>query len=693
VGFSRPTGGFIPIGIDLSDPSGKTWVGGYSILTSDVPVDGFVWPLVLTAISNGNTATSVQSVTLYKTLAVAVSTFSSAAYNVPKDTFAKGETVFVKGVVALQDGKVVSLGSAAFEISGTNIAATPVAMAFSSSLSAWTGSYTLLPSDQSGSQVVTVSAGDLYGNSGSGAHQISVSGPTTGGLFVSITSPPPNSIYNRGETVTVSATVTMDGAPVTGASVQATAPSGATFILIGGAGGTYSAQYQITNADPVGPWSLTVTAHQGTQSASAQVVPAISSALKVSVIEPASGAEFNVGQTVTVKALVTYQDGSAIPAGASVSFNGPISGVVAMSVDPSDSSHKTWTGTHVITTSDVPTDGVTWNLVVSASVGGNTGASVPTAVRLFISHLGVVVSTWSSSSFTVPKDAFARGDTVFVKARVTLPDGTVVSSGAASFKITGTSVANSPVSLTFSASLQAWVGSYTLLQTDGTGNQAVSVTASDSSGNHGTGTHTIGIEVPVPAPQPLEAKIAFDPQTKDIAVKAVCNLGCVAPTSVSVTSSTQQNHGGHSDDEDDDNNGDGVLRTYTITDSGGHTLVLKVLVKTEGHELKAQLLSIQYGSSAPINLPHNELTFQFSSGRNGARHLEQSIDVKDVVNAQANFDSRKNVTHIHIETQNGDEGDNNNDNNDNGQSINLNGLWLLDLETSNGSPGVNYFQG
>lgn len=693
VTFSTPTGGSVSMSVDPSDSSGRTWVGAYTVLASDVPADGVIWHLTLTATFDGNTGPAALNIILYRTLTVDVTTFSSSTFTVPQDAFAKGETVYVKGVVDLQDGSVVSSGSVTFVISGASVAATPVSMVFTPSLSAWTGSYTLLASDQAGSQVVTVSATDLHGNAGSGVHQITVG--TSSGLVVSMTSPSPNSVFNRGETATISALVTMGGAPVTGATVTATTPVGGTIALTPGTGGTYSAQYTVSSTDPVGVWSITVAANLGTQSGSAQVTSMISASLKLSVIAPPPGTQLNIGQSVTVKATVTFQDGSAIPASASISFRGPAAEAVTMSVNPSDPSHVTWVGAYTITAADVPVDGTTWYLTVSASVGGNTGSSGATAVKLFNS-LNVQVSTWSSSSFTTPKDSFVRGDTIYVEAQVLYHDGTVVSSGTVNFEITGTSIAGTPVAMAFSSSLHAWVGSYTLLQTDSTGSQIVSVSALDPSGNRGSGTHTIGIEVPVTSLQPLEAKITFNPQTHDLAVEAVCNTGCVSPTTVSFTSTANTAHHDHGggDDDRDDGHGDGTLRTYTLSDSAGHTLVLEILVFAEGQGVKAQLVSIQYGNSAPISVPDNEISFGASHGGEGNHdwkdgghgNLQQSISINDVVSARAHFDAKNDVTHIQIETQN------RSDNNEAGQNLKLNGFWLLDLVTSNGSLSVDYFQ-
>lgn len=504
-------------------------------------------------------------------------------------------------------------------------------------------------------------------------------------LSVTISSPSPGTVFSRGQTVTLTASVSSDGSPVSGASVATNGPGGAVIKLPEtSTQGTYSAQYTVQATDPAGTWTINMVAEKNGLFALAVTHVSISGLIEISILSPSSGSKFSTGESVTVRAVLTFQDGTVLPPSASVNINGLPSGLVPMSVDPSDPSHKTWTGTHTITGSDVPFDGITWNLVVSASVGANAGSSAPTIVFLFNS-LNVLVSTWSSSSFTTPKDSFAKGDTVFVEAQVALRDGTVVSSATVNFEITGTSVANSPVSMTFSASLHAWVGSYSILQTDGTGNQVISVSATDTTGHGGFGTHVMGIEAPAPvsALQPLEATITFDPQAHELVVKAVCNLGCTGPTTVTVTSAPQQNQG-EGDDEGDDDHGNGVQRSYTVADSAGHVLVLQILVKIEGNELKAHLESIQYGSSAPIHVHDNEISFEFPQSGN----LEQRISVSDLVNTEAHFDARNDMTSIHSGTQGGDDNED-----DEGQNVTpKNGLWLLSLVTSNGSLSVNFFQ-
>src|SRR3989454_3823424 len=471
VTFNKPMAGSVAMTPDTSDSSGRTWTGSYTVQSADIPADGFTWSITVTASFNGDTGSSVQNVNLFKTLRVQVATFSSSTYATAKDNFAIGETVFVEGVVSLQDSMLVSSGAVVtFTISGTSVASTQVDMTFNPTLNAWTGLHTLLSSDQIGSQTVAVAAADSQGNTGSGTHLISVSSPLA--FSVSIVSPAPSSVFNRGETVTLSVSVEMAGTPATGATVTANTPTGATITLANAGGGVYSAQYTVLSTDPAGTWVITFQASQGSQAASAQVAVTISASVTITLIGPTAGSKFNIGQIATVRATITFEDGSAVPGTTSVTFNRPISGLVSMFVDPSDATGKTWTGSYAIVASDVPADGFVWSIDVSASVNGNAGASSPTNVNLFNS-LRSTVSTWSSSSFTVPKDGFVRGDTVFVEAQVTRQDGSVLSSWTVTLAITGTSIASSPVPMTFNTLLNAWTGSYTLLQTDQVGSQVV----------------------------------------------------------------------------------------------------------------------------------------------------------------------------------------------------------------------------
>jgi hypothetical protein len=580
VSFNKPRAGLVSMTVDPSDASGKTWLGAYTIVSADVPVNGITWFLTVTATVNGNTGIAFDNVKLYgatNQLAVDVLTYDSSAYTTQKNTFAAGQTVFVKASVTRPDSTTVTGGSVSFVITGTSIANTAQAMTFNPSVNAWTGAYTLLGNDVPGIQAVTVAASDFSGDSGTGFHEITV---TTTGLSVVLNSPASGTAFNRGQTVSITALVELSGSPLAGATVTANAPNGGTIVLTNSGGGTYTAQHVVSSSDPTGNWAITAHATFGAQSAS----------------------------------------------------------------------------------------------------------SAPTSV-LLSNSLKVGVSTWSSSSFTQTKDNFVTGDTVFILARVSLQDNTPVGAGNALATISGTSLANSPRPLTFSSSLNGWVGSYTILGTDATGTQVVTVTAADSFSNSGSGTHSIGINAVVAGQQPLEAVITYDPQHHDIAVLAACNPGCVGPTTVSL-STTQTNGHGHGDHEDDDDRGGGVLRTYTVADSAGHTVTIKMTFKNDGSNINAQLLTLQYGTSAPIQLRHASLSFSTASGDDeDGRSLDQSVSTGDSTRATAHFDANTDTTTITLGSQDShgdDEGD--------GNSFTKSGMWLLELATSGGSLNIGYFQ-
>jgi len=190
-----------------------------------------------------------------------------------------------------------------------------------------------------------------------------------------------------------------------------------------------------------------------------------------------------------------------------------------------------------------------WVLVVHATLNGQTAS---TQEALTVSNsLKVAASTYSDSTYSTPQSNFSPGQAMFVKAVITLQDGTSVTTGTATFMITGTSVSVTPVVLTFSSTLNAWTGSYTVLQSDQSGNQVLTTTATDFMGNAGSGSTTVMIGITTTTPTPLEAGVTFNPTTHDIQVNAICGAGCVAPTTVTQTStaaaSASQNDEGHGD--------------------------------------------------------------------------------------------------------------------------------------------------
>jgi hypothetical protein len=595
---NSPTG----ITIALVNTAGGMYSGQYTISSTD---PAGTWTVVLHATLNGQTATSQEALTISNTLNVATSTFSSGAYTNPQDTFVVGQTVFVKAVATLHDGTQVSSGSVSFVISGTSVASSPVPTAYSPSVGAWTGSYMVLSTDQTGSQVVTVIASDTQGNAGSGVHVIAVTSGSSQGLSVFINTPIANTVFNRGEIASITTLVTLNGAPVSGATVTTNTPTGAVIALTNTAGGAYTGQYTLLSTDPTGAWVLVVHATLNGQSASTQEALTVSNSLKVAV------------------------------------------------------------------------------------------------------------STYSDSTYSTQQSSFSAGQAMFVKALVTLQDGAAVTAGTATFVITGTSISAAPMTLTYSSTLNTWTGSYTVLQSDQNGNQALTTTATDFTGNSGSGSTTVMIGVTTTSPTPLEAGITFNPTTHDIQVNAVCGAGCVAPTTVTQTStapaSASQNDDGHGDGDghdnghghghqgDDDTSGH-VNRTYTIADSGGHVVTVVMRVQNHGHELKVSIVSIQHGNASPVTPADSKLDFQYSLADNGSINtLNENVTAANAT-GHAHYDAKKGVTTITIGSGEGggagegddDKGDGGDDNGQN--TITNSGLWLLELTTSGGNLGLSYFQ-
>jgi hypothetical protein len=342
------------------------------------------------------------------------------------------------------------------------------------------------------------------------------------------------------------------------------------------------------------------------------------------------------------------------------------------------------------------------------------GQSASTQEALTISNsLKVAVSTYSDSTYSTPQSSFSVGQAMFVKALITLQDGAAVTAGAATFVITGTSISATPMTLAYSSTLNAWTGSYTVLQSDQSGNQALTTTATDFTSNAGSGSATVTIGVTTTSPTPLEAAITFNTTTHDIQVNAICGAGCVAPTTVTQTStapaSASQNDEGHGDGDGhgnghghghghqgDDDSGGYVNRTYTIADSGGHVVKLTMQVQNSGHELKATIVSVQYGNASPVTPAGSKLGFQYSLADNGSINtLDENVTGGNVT-GHAHYDAKKGVTTITIGsggTGGGEGDDDQGDEGDGGQNtITNSGLWLLELTTSGGNLGLSYFQ-
>src|SRR5438309_3900508 len=206
----------------------------------------------------------------------------------------------------------------------------------------------------------------------SGAGGLLIKGPAFGqSLSVAISSPTSGATFATGQTVTISAMVSDGGSPVSGATVSANSPTGTTIALTQTlTPGTYSVSYGLAPTTPTGAWTITVLASSGGMTASAQVgVFIVSGSLTVTFLTPPSGAVYNSGETATIKAIVAHSDGTAIPSSSAVTFAKPNGVTVAMGIDLTDPSGRTWIASYTILSYDALPQGFDWPITIAATAG------------------------------------------------------------------------------------------------------------------------------------------------------------------------------------------------------------------------------------------------------------------------------------------------------------------------------------
>ena len=181
---------------------------------------------------------------------------------------------------------------------------------------------------------------------------------------VQITSPTANSDYDRGETVTITATVKdADGNAVTGATVNATLPTptpGGTITLTDNNNdGTYSKDYTIDWHDTSGLWDITVDAGSyGSNNVDSSVNWIYLT--KITITSPIDGAKFSAGQDVTINATILYPDNTPV-----VDTNGLVNATApdGSRITMTHQGSGVWSGTYTTTQSDIGN----WDIDVYAS--------------------------------------------------------------------------------------------------------------------------------------------------------------------------------------------------------------------------------------------------------------------------------------------------------------------------------------
>jgi len=122
------------------------------------------------------------------------------------------------------------------------------------------------------------------------------------------------------------------------------------------------------------------------------------------------------------------------------------------------------------------------------------------------------------------------------------------------------------------------------------------------------------------------------------------------------------------------------LRTYTVLDLAGNTLVLTEKVRKAGHSVTVRVVSLQYGSGPVLTLPRNQQSFEWETRRDGTlRELDQQLQVGTEKHGQevsAHFDAEDNQTVVRDESKRG-------------RSVKP-GLVLLQMATDNGKLAVQF---
>lgn len=151
-----------------------------------------------------------------------------------------------------------------------------------------------------------------------------------------------------------------------------------------------------------------------------------------------------------------------------------------------------------------------------------------------------------------------------------------------------------------------------------------------------------------------EALVYFDPTTKKLTVHGSDNITDPAPM-VHVSGNT-----------------------HTITDAAGNSTTLSFKkLKQAGKEIKAEIKSIQYGTSTPVVLSDTDMEIEYAlTKQGGIKELEQELSVKNRFTVEAKYEGKKNVTTIKIKQKGREQ-----------TKQMLAGLHIIQLLTDNGTIG------
>jgi len=242
-------------------------------------------------------------------------------------------------------------------------------------------------------------------------------------LNVVVSQPVPGTVLQRGQTTTISATVSALSGPDNAATVYANTPSSGRLLLPQTSPGVYTVNYLVSSSDPTGTWTMVVQASDSVGNSGISAPVNITIAKNDLIIDslvaynskgdPATS--FSTGDSIHAFFRIKYSLGTSyLTSGQyAVGLRNPSGALVAnltAAYDTSRFGFYTSTG-YPVSAFD---QGGTWTLIVSAnSVNdgfGNTGPDLPTSVPLQI-----VTSPLSYWPFAVAGIVAVLGGIVTVK--------------------------------------------------------------------------------------------------------------------------------------------------------------------------------------------------------------------------------------------------------------------------------------
>jgi hypothetical protein len=306
------------------------------------------------------------------------------------DNYEKGQTIQISGTVKNLSGYPVTSGTATIQLSfegGSRSFTTQITNG------SYSDNYQISFGDSDGTWIVTVTAGDGLGNSGTENKKITVTTPPgTAYYAVAFLSPSEGLPYSRGTKLTISIRLTEGGANVGGANVNFVAPTGERISLNEVPGtGTYSTTYTLGWDAPTGGWSISVEGTKtvggvfkaGGTNIGVQITPAN---LQITLLSPTKD-RVEVGESVELRVQVLYEPTKdpvenaiiivCTPAGENLTLLKVAAGVYSKIYTP--------------TSEDV---GI-WRInVAAADLSGNSGTKASVVEVVPMGAVGILTAYW-----------------------------------------------------------------------------------------------------------------------------------------------------------------------------------------------------------------------------------------------------------------------------------------------------------